>query len=131
MMAWSDNMAIGLTMLDTQHRGIIDALKRLSETIVDGRAWDAAVALSGEVIDRFEQHFSAEETYMRSIRYPGVGLHIAAHSGFFSDISGVIYRIEKRDDTVVGDLAACMKSWAYDHVDRMDRDIARYIAERG
>ncbi|MEI7610953.1 MAG: hemerythrin family protein, partial [Rhodospirillaceae bacterium] len=117
--------------LDTQHQGIIDALKRLSESIVDGRTWDAAVALSGEVIERFEQHFFTEETYMRSIRYPGVGLHVVAHSGFFSDISGLIYRIETHDDGVIGDLVACMKSWAYDHVEGMDRDIARFAAERG
>ena len=131
VMAWTDELSIGLAAVDAQHKGIIETLARLCETAATDMSWEATLALSGDMIDLFEHHFSCEEMFMRSIRYPGVESHVEAHSAFFTDFSGVIYRIEQRDGGVVGDLVKCVRSWAFDHVTILDREIARYVAEIG
>ena len=129
VMVWADELAIGIKSVDSQHKGIVEVLARLCETAADGDSWGATMALASDMIDLFESHFTSEETFMRSIRYPGVDGHVAAHSTFFSDFSGLVYRIEKRDDSVVGDLVQCVRRWAFEHVDVQDRDIARYFAK--
>ena len=128
VLAWTDELAVGLPAVDAQHLGIIEAMQRLHGSVSDGRLWDVSRGLASEVIELFEEHFSAEENFMRSIRYPGVALHVRAHSSFFSDVSGLIYRIETCDPGVITDIAQCARRWAFDHVLVMDRDIARYAA---
>ncbi len=129
VMAWTDELSIGISAVDAQHKGIIETLARLCETVADGESWDATLVLSGDMIDLFESHFTSEESFMRSIRYPGVDVHVEAHSAFFTDFSGLVYRIEKHDGSVAGDLVKCVRSWAFDHVDVLDRKIARYVSE--
>ena len=129
VMAWTNELSIGITAVDAQHKGIIETLERLCKTAADGGSWEATLTLSGDMIDLFESHFISEETFMRSIRYPGVDAHMVAHSAFFTDFSGLVYRIEKHDGSVVGDLVKCVRRWAFEHVDILDREIARYVAE--
>ena len=129
VVTWTEGLSIGIAAVDDQHKGIMESVARLCEGVAQSCPWDDALALSGDIIDLFGQHFSSEETFMRSVRYPGVDLHVEAHSAFFSDFSGLVYRLEKHDGGVAGDLVKCMRRWAFDHVDILDREIARYVAE--
>ena len=129
VLTWTDELAIGLPAVDAQHLGIFEAMQRLHRSVAEGWSRDISMGMAAEVIELFELHFVAEENFMRSIRYPDVGIHTRVHSAFFSDVSGVIYRIETCDSGVIPELAQCAWRWAFDHVLVMDKELARYAAE--
>lgn len=113
--AWSDSYALGMPEIDDQHKALFVLINRLWEQIITQA--DSAEVM--KVLEKLEQytisHFTAEETFMRVIAYPGFDEHKAAHENF-------VARIGKEKAGILAggaltlDILHFLKDWLVDHI---------------
>jgi len=133
MLIWTPNLAIGVPHIDEQHKELFSRADKLFEA---GRNRKTSEYIS-ELLDFLEdytiKHFSEEEKLMKSINYPHLAEHMAAHV-YFKD------RLKKLKDDytasgcnilVILEANNLVGEWLINHVSRMDKKIGDYINEKG
>ena len=79
LISWSDKFAIGLEMIDEQHRMLFKLVNDLHAHINDSAGQQALSDALGALIDYTTYHFREEEDYMFNIEYPKFGQHKLLH----------------------------------------------------
>ena len=113
---WTSNMSVGVSELDTDHKGLMEIIRGLEE-----QTGAAAVQQSIVALMRYTQvHFAREQAVMRRCGFPGMDHHIGEHQDFIKRLRRVIAEF-KRDpeltaEYVRGDLLEFLKTWWRHHV---------------
>ncbi|HTP52370.1 MAG TPA: bacteriohemerythrin [Anaeromyxobacteraceae bacterium] len=125
---WHEKLATGIPDIDSQHRELLAHIAALEEAARGPnpqRALDVLRFLEGYVAN----HFSTEETYMRTAGYPGLDEHQRIHQAFGSE-----YRRRRTDFEANGPhvahllgLSGWLKAWLHDHVRGADTRMAEYL----
>jgi hemerythrin len=92
---WVDGMAIGIDLLDTDHRSLLGHFNELHLAVTDGWPIDAALAAADSLIDAARRHFLQEEDLLNRLTQP----------------DGICHRLEhqvRHEDFL--DRAACLRS---------------------
>lgn len=123
-------LVLGYEEIDTQHRGILEAMERAAAA---ARAGDlpgtrAAVAALGDVL---VGHFSAEEGFMAESLFPDRGRHKAAHDLFMQDFAQLGRELSGGlSDLVVQWVATRVPEWVKFHIRVNDSALATYLSSK-
>lgn len=124
-------LTLGFEEIDTQHRGILEAMDRAAESARAGNlaATRSAVATLG---DQLVAHFSAEEGFMAESLFPDRGRHKAAHDLFMQDFAqlGRVLAGEGLSDLVVQWVATRVPEWVKFHIRVNDSALAAYLSSK-
>jgi hemerythrin-like metal-binding protein len=124
---WSENLEIGITILDEQHRGLV--------SIVNSFHYHK----SDEVIDRilaptvdtlfsfFRIHFMTEEGMMEQAGYPGLEEHRQNHQDSYKALEKI--RRECRHDRDVDRFMQFLRDYWNQHVNEYDRNYVSALHE--
>ncbi len=114
---WTDDLSIGVTAMDDQHKILIDKIN----TLIDDLNSDGPNAYSDyKELARFViEHFEDEENFMESINFPGLPIHRNIHKqllekvGEFDDDirDGVVDKVK---------LVSFLKMWLKSHIMGID-----------
>ncbi|MEK7700013.1 MAG: hemerythrin domain-containing protein [Planctomycetota bacterium] len=61
---WSENLAVGVTMIDDQHKGIFSRINTLMSAMSQGKGKEEVGKVLEFLADYTKKHFSAEEKLM-------------------------------------------------------------------
>ncbi len=126
LLAWSDQLAIGQSIMDDTHREFVDQLNRV------GEAADAAVlAALDDFIGHTEAHFGQEERWMDAIEFPPRGCHRGEHEKVLETVREVRRRVAEGDVRLGRTLAEALAEWFPQHALSMDAILAMYMTEIG
>ncbi|HTT72473.1 MAG TPA: hemerythrin domain-containing protein [Anaeromyxobacteraceae bacterium] len=120
---------LGLSLIDEQHRLIIEYGERFIAGVRDG----APSVHLGEVLsflrDSADVHFGIEENLMRAAEYPGLDGHLREHREFAARIAALVHELEKNGDSAAlrDEAAEFVRSWLSGHVAGTDRRLATYL----
>lgn len=78
-MEWSDRFALGIDMVDGQHRGLIEAMNAVHDRVVAGAPKSEVLRLVDDLVARTEAHFRDEEDYMARVGFDGLATHRIIH----------------------------------------------------
>ncbi|MGE5503784.1 MAG: bacteriohemerythrin [Actinomycetota bacterium] len=79
LIEWNDGFSVGSTLLDADHRRLIDIHNRMV-ALGQGSSEAAALgALFDELLAFAEGHFAREETILKALGYEGLGRQKALH----------------------------------------------------
>jgi len=123
-------LTLGFDEIDSQHRGILEAMDRAGEA---ARAGDlpgtrAAVAALGDLL---VGHFSAEESFMAESLFPDRGRHKAAHDLFMQDFAQLGRELSSGlTDLAVQWVATRVPEWVKFHIRVNDSALATYLASK-
>lgn len=129
-MEWTPDLAIGVALIDAQHRELFDSVNRLLDAIEQGRGREEVASLMLFLEDYTANHFGSEEAYMRRFHYPGYPAHKAEHTGFINDFIDLREDLDANGPSadLVAKISRRVCEWLLLHIGRVDKAFAAFLA---
>lgn len=127
-MPWTPNLSVGITMIDDQHKTWFSHAEKLFEAGKNNNAKEYV----GELLDFLDsytkKHFSDEEKYMLSIRYPGFEEQKKAHAAFITQLDKLRseYKTSGGNLLVILNANQMVLNWLTQHISNMDKKIGEF-----
>jgi len=132
-----NELNLGIGELDDQHQAFFMHTVGLRRALIEGVGGRDKLMKTLRYLDTFiEEHFSAEERYMRLHNYPGILIHRAEHEAFAKAIAE--FKKKALDLDARGEVLSFLaievehrlEKWLTDHIRTLDRKMADYLSER-
>jgi hemerythrin len=124
--AFTDELLIGIDIVDAQHRSLFESLNTLSQAIQDGVTEDALMLQLALIAQRTIFHFHTEEELMKAHHYPRRTVHGAEHLDLILKVREIQYTSAK-GQSVTMDTTRFLAEWFGHHVLSLNMDYAAYI----
>lgn len=124
---WNPRYAVGIEVMDGQHRELLECINRLAEGLRSGRDFDELVEALRELVRYTEHHFATEERLMDEH-----GAHAERHRGEHRRLLDDLMRFAlRRDAQGLSQSAAFLQDWLFRHIDEVDRPFAAFLRNHG
>lgn len=130
-MPWTPSLAVGVNMIDEQHKTWFDKAEKLFEAGKKGQAKEYI----GELLDFLDsytkKHFADEEKYMLRIGYPGYKEQKKAHTAFIAQLDKLAkdYKTSGGNITVIVNANQLVINWLTKHISNMDKKLGEFARE--
>ena len=133
-MDWTEDLSVGNSVIDSQHRELFARITRLVDAIRHARCKDEIDDTIRFLEEYASTHFSAEETLMKQYRYPEHEAHRTQHAIFMASLSdlkklasepritGSSYELSVTTNQVVVD-------WIVNHIIAVDKKLGAHISQ--
>jgi hemerythrin len=121
---WTEQLNIGIEVIDQQHRKIVDYINQLDDASCNGHPREEIAAVILQLKDYTRSHFAFEESMQEEAGYPLLDAHKKEHERFIQRVSDYQYQFTKGED-VSKALSGMLITWLFNHIKRDDVD---YVA---
>lgn len=128
---------LGIGELDDQHQAFFLHMVGLRKALTEGTGGRDRLLKTLRYLDTFiDEHFRAEENYMRRHNYPGILLHEKEHEAFakaVGDFKKKALDLDARGEVLsflAVEIEHRLEKWLTDHILKLDRKMAEYLRER-
>jgi hemerythrin len=127
--AWTEDMSVGMPMLDADHRVLIDLINRLDSVAADPAAREDVVRRVIDALVLYASfHFEREEKVMQACGFPGMDPHMEEHAAFFRHVNGLRGQIGKSALAALRDeLLGYLRNWLRHHILIQDMAYKPYV----
>jgi hemerythrin len=122
---WEPSLEIGVPIIDSQHRQIVDYINTLSAAIAKNEREEVGHVLD-ELVTYTLTHFAFEEELMEKGGYRFLETHRKVHENFTHRIEHYRERFQNGED-VSRKLLTDLKIWLTNHIQRDDKDYAPFV----
>ena len=119
-MEWSEKFNIGIDVIDSQHRQILDYINALEQSRATG-AREQIKEVFDDLIDYTESHFSFEENLLSQVNYQFLPSHRGIHALFVKRLNDYRQRFDN-GESVEDDLHRLLSKWLINHIQHDDQD---------
>lgn len=126
---WTEGLAVGIPMIDAQHKTLIGLINRLEEARAAGAARDALSGIIGELLAYAATHFRDEEALFDAAGYPESRPHKAEHAAFTARMDGFSRDFGAGRASPDAELLGFLKSWLTRHIAFSDRKYRPYVKD--
>jgi len=125
---WTPALAVGIDLIDDQHKEWIDHLNSLAEAMESGMGDARAVQTLGFLIDYTAFHFAAEEERMTELEYPGLVEHQEKHAALKKTLADLARDFEEEGATHVlaQSVDTLLGNWLVKHIRDVDQQFGAY-----
>lgn len=126
---WTQDLSVGVSSIDGQHQQLFKMADDLFEAGKNGKSKEIVGELLNFLDAYTKQHFRDEESYMATIKYPGLAEQQAAHKAFVSELA----KLKGSYDTSGGNIAVIIGAnqmvvdWLTKHISGMDKKIGAFV----
>ncbi len=127
-MPWTQNLSVGISMIDDQHKMWFEKAEALFEAGKNNRAKEYVGELLDFLDDYTKKHFADEEKYMMSIHYPSYAEQKQAHTAFIAQLEKLRneYKSSGGNLLVILNANQMVVDWLTKHISNMDKKIGDY-----
>lgn len=123
---WDDSIALGIPVIDEQHKALFGWINTLNAAIKDGDASDTVGDIIWKLITYVTEHFGEEERLMLSCDYPGLAAHRKEHDQFVARLRDI--QVNHTDGHEMGKhILEFMVDWLICHIKGTDQGYSRFI----
>jgi hemerythrin len=129
---WTENLAVGFSEIDTQHKELFKSVNDLLEATSHGKGRDEV----GKIIQFLEsyvvKHFAMEEKYMAKYNYPGLTTHQTQHVLFVNEFGQLKRQFEAEGATSHITLLIQSKvcDWLINHIGKTDKQLGPFLQSK-
>lgn len=123
---WTDQLNVGIDVIDQQHRRIVEYINQLDDARSNGMTNDEIAWLLNDLVDYTISHFGFEESLQEEAGYPFLTSHKKVHELFTKRIADFQQRAEKGED-VIKALNSLLVTWLFNHIKRDDNDYVESV----
>ena len=123
---WTDQLNIGIDVIDQQHRRIVEYINQLDDARDSGHTQEEIAAVLGQLVDYTLSHFAFEESMQEEANYPFSKAHKKVHDLFTQRVAEYQTRFNKGED-ITKALSSMLVTWLFNHIKRDDADYAAAI----
>lgn len=113
-LVWTDNLDTGITVIDGQHRQIVDFINQLEDAQATGDRELIGEVIEG-LVDYTLSHFAFEETLMEDSGYEYLRGHKKVHELFVRRVAEFQEKFKAGED-VAGGLHRLLSRWLFNHI---------------
>lgn len=126
---WKAQYVLGVDEMDDEHKVLIEKINALVNGINQSANSSEIQRLFSDLANYTKKHFSDEEKYMESIRYPDLKAHKQIHHNLLAKVAEFGKTIENGsfDST---SLVAFLNDWLSKHIMGIDMKYARFSENR-
>lgn len=127
MIPWLEHYAVGVAVIDGQHREMLELVNRLLEGLGEGRERAELVETLRELVRATEHNIATEERLMQEH-----GLSPLHHADAHTRLLEAIRRFDLRlDPDGLAGSASWLREWLLGHIEEDDRPLAQMLRARG
>lgn len=131
---WTDTLAVGMSLIDNEHKCLFEILNRLGALTRDGgrspEDHERAVrAVIEELFSYSHYHFGHEEELMLTYKYERYQIHKKQHDNFISMISAIEGK-RQAGENQLPELAQYVKTWILGHIAITDKALGEFLRMR-
>jgi hemerythrin len=125
---WTEDLEIGIAVIDGQHHRIVDYINALADVAGDH---DRKVVrrIIADLIDYTYSHFAFEEALMEEAGYEFLTIHQRTHRSFCERVDQLSARFDAGQD-VAEPLVKLLKTWLIQHIMSDDSSYAALVREK-
>ena len=123
---WTEQLNIGIDVIDQQHRRIVEYINQLDDARTNGLSQDEIIWLMNELVDYTISHFGFEESLQEDAKYPFINAHKKVHELFTKRIAEYQIKAERGED-VTKALNSLLVTWLFNHIKRDDSDYVETV----
>ena len=124
---WNNNLSIGITNIDNQHKRLFEILNELHDANNSPDRETVAAACLRNMVSYAEEHFRDEEEYMEFINYPEIECQRKEHKIFIDKISDYERAQTLMSYTPFQDMLDFLKDWIVNHLQGKDQEIGAFL----
>lgn len=126
-MKWNNSFAIGISVIDAQHKKIFEHLLAIENAVAKRDPWHILRFQLDELASYMKFHLAVEEALLEIIRYPGRAGHGESHAAILTQIAELeeALKLNPKAENLVG----FFENWFLKHVLAGDREYAGYIQQ--
>jgi hemerythrin len=133
VIAWSDDLSVGIGNIDEQHGRLIKIMGDLDEAISKHEDADMIEDILINLFNYAQTHFATEEALLRGHKYPEIKLHELEHQRF---IAKALTFKEKFDTNprrpgLSQELLDFLSSWVLNHIELTDKRYSKHLHNCG
>ena len=123
---WTDQLNVGIDVIDQQHRRIVEYINQLDDARSNGHSREETGYLINDLIDYTISHFGFEESLQEEANYPFAKSHKKVHDLFAQRVADFQARFDKGEDVSKG-LNSLLVTWLFNHIKRDDADYVESV----
>lgn len=125
MLNWKDEYAIGVEVIDEQHKHLFEIGNKiydlLENYLLDDK-YDKIVKIIKELGDYTKYHFKTEEDYMIKIKYPKYFSQKVEHDDFIRKIEEIDLKdLDQNQDKHIREILTYVFNWVLEHILKKDK----------
>ena len=126
---WDDSIALGIPVIDEQHKALFGLVNSLNEAIKSGDCAETTQEVIWKLITYVTEHFNEEERLMMSCNFPYLAEHRKEHDQFVSRLRQI--QVDFIDGHEMGvSVLDFMVDWLVCHIKGTDQKYNRFINEQ-
>ncbi len=131
--AWTPDLAVGVDLIDAQHRELIDKMNELDRAVRFSRGVPKIIKTLDFLIEYTDFHFGTEEKNMVEMEYPQIDYHRGQHAEFVTTLKNLEMDFEEEGATqaLAESINTFMFNWLVKHIKTVDVQFGKFIAEKG
>lgn len=128
---WSDNLAVGVTDIDMQHKELFKQINTLSNAMSQGKGKEEIGKIFSFLSDYTVKHFGNEEKKMDTHNYPKSSSHKAMHAAFITTFQKLKAELEKTgaSSSLVIDVNTKVGDWLKNHISETDKQLGAFLKQ--
>jgi hemerythrin-like metal-binding protein len=131
LITWGPTLEVGIGIIDSQHRRLVDLINQLDTAQEEGRGNEVVGETLKGLIDYTHTHFRTEEELLEKHSYEDYDLHLREHKIFTDQIEIYLDRFNAGSLRISGNVMAYMRSWLLTHIGSSDRAYTRTLKDAG
>ncbi len=123
---WTDQLNVGIEVIDQQHRRIVEYINQLDDARSNGYSREEIGYLINDLVDYTISHFGFEESLQEEANYPFLKSHKKVHELFTKRVSEYQTKFTQGED-VSKALNSLLVTWLFNHIKRDDVDYVESV----
>lgn len=130
---WTDDLSVGVGLIDEQHKMLIRRLNDMSQAIEDVKGPTEIARTLEFLIEYTDFHFSTEAEHMKRSGYPGLARHLKKHEEFTSTLADLEeeFREDGATQILADSIDTFLVNWLIKHISNVDVEFGAYLEEKG
>lgn len=123
---WNKNLEVGIQIVDSQHKSLIDKLNEFFDACMQKRGKDELMNMIKFLENYTVFHFKTEEDIMQRHKFPGYMAHKAMHEEFIKEFLKIKSRFESEGATLdlVNSTTRFLTNWLIEHISKIDKQLS-------
>lgn len=130
--SWDKSLETGNTIIDEQHKSIIDAINNLLEACSKGKGRSEVENTLKFLQDYVVKHFNDEEKLQIKSNYPDYKAHKEKHEAFKKTVNEIAqeYSTSGASIQLVAKVNSSVAGWLISHIKSEDKKVALHIKNK-